>query len=202
MPTPASRGNTAFRDISVDSDTSLGGAATLTVTRRGAASLLTAEVAKYKLGAKNASYPLMFLQSISWQEKGPVADLVLSYQGSLSKKDNAVNISDDIAEESVTITTDTGENVNFRYFAQTTTYSYIATGKFAPTRPRYPAVVPSSLPVGQLRQPNPPNYTGSISGAYKLAGILVAFQRTTLAEDSWEVTESWKNLVEPVNPNA
>lgn len=201
MPTPASKGNTAFRDISVDSDTSLGGAATLTVTRRGAASGLAAEVAKYKLGAKSASYPQMFLQTISWQEKGPVADIVLTYQGSLSKTDNAVNITDDIAEESVTITTDTGENVNFRYFAQTTSYSYIATGKFPPKSPKYPAVVPSNLPVGFLRQPNPPNYTGSISGAYKLEGILVAFQRERLAEDSWQVTESWKNLVEPVNPN-
>ena len=201
MPTPASKGTTSFRDVSIDSDTSLGGAATLTVTRRGVATSLAAEVANYKLGDKNASYPLMFLQSISWQEKGPVADLVLSYQGSLSKNDNAVYISDDIAEESVTLTTSTDENVNFRYFAQTTSYSYIAKGKFPPTRPKYPAVVPSSLPVGQLRQPNPPNYTGNISGAYKLAGILVAFQRTRLAEDSWQVTESWKNLVEPVNPN-
>jgi len=201
MPTPASKGTTSFRDVSVDSDTSLGGASTLTVTRRGVATSLAAEVAKYKLGQKNSSYPLMFLQSISWQEKGPVADLVLSYQGSLSKNDNAVNISDDIAEESVTLTTSTGENVNFRYFAQTTAYSYIAEGKNAPTRPKYPAVVPSKLPVGQLRQPNPPNYTGSIAQSYMLVGILVAFQRTRLAEESWQVTESWKNLVEPTNPN-
>jgi hypothetical protein len=202
MPTPSSKGNTAFRDISVESETSLGGVASVTVTKRGAASLLAAEVKKYKLGSQSSSYGSGFLQSISWRENGPVADLVLIYQGSLAKQDNAVNIFDDIAEESVTITTSTDENVNFRYFSQTTTYSYIATGSAPPTRPKYPAIVPSSLPVGFLRQPNPPNYTGSISGAYKLEGILVAFQRNRLTDNSWEITESWKNLVEPINPNS
>jgi hypothetical protein len=53
------------------------------------------------------------------------------------------------------------------------------------------------LPVGLLRQPNPPKYTGSIAGKYKLEGVLAGFQRTRIAKAVWAVTETWKNLVEP-----
>lgn len=200
MPTPNSVANTNFRDYSVEPSKSFDGPDSLIVTRRGAVSGLTAEVALWKRGAVHSVYKNMFLQTISWQERGPACDVILAYLGYLDTTDSdngVIDISDDIAEESVTITTSDNENVNFRYFAQTTSTRWIYRGAIAPSRPRFPGIVPTSLPVGLLRQANPPNYTGSISGAYKLEGVLVGFQRTRLAKGVWGIVETWKNLVEP-----
>jgi hypothetical protein len=203
MPTAASVGTTSFRDYSVDPSKGFDGPDSLVVTRRGAVSGITAEVALWKRGARHATYRDMYLQTVSWQERGPVADVVLTYSGFIDSTDTdngVIDLSDDVVEESVTLTTDANENVNFRYFAQTTTTRWIYRGPTAPPNPRFPGVVPTSLPVGFLRQPNPPNYTGSISGAYKLEGILAGFQRVRLAKSVWAVVETWKNLVEPVAP--
>lgn len=200
MPTPNSVANTNFRDYSVEPSKSFDGPDSLIVTRRGAVSGLTAEVALWKRGAVHSVYKNMFLQTISWQERGPACDVILAYLGYLDTTDSdngVIDISDDIAEESVTITTSDNENVNFRYFAQTTSTRWIYRGASIPSRPRFPGVVPTRLPVGFLRQANPPNYTGSISGAYKLEGVLVGFQRTRLAKGVWGIVETWKNLVEP-----
>jgi len=201
MPTPSGRGNTSFRDYSVEPSKGFDGPDSLVVIRRGALSGITAEVATWKRGARHATYRDMYLQPVSWVERGPVADVTLSYSGFIDSTDTdsgVIDISDDIAEESVTVTTSTGENVNFRYFAQTATTRWISRNSTAPPNPRFPGVVPTSLPVGFLRQPNPPNYTGSISGTYKLEGVLAGFQRVRLAKSLWAVVETWKNLVEPV----
>ena len=201
MPTAASAGNTNFRDYSVESAKSFDGPDSLVVTRRGAVSGITAEVALWKRGAVHGTYRNMYLQTVSWSERGPVADVILTYSGFLDSTDSdngVIDISDDIAEESVTITTSAGENVNFRYFAQTTTTRWISRAAASPSRPKFPGVVPTSLPVGLLRQPNPPNYTGEISGTYKLEGVLAGFQRVRIAKGVWAVVETWKNLVEPV----
>lgn len=201
MPTPTSVGNTSFRDYSVEPFKSFDGPDSLIVTRRGALSSLAAEIALWKRGAAHATYRNMFLQTIGSTERGPVSDVILVYSGFLDATDSdngVIDISDDIAEESVTLTTDSGENVNFRYFAQTSTTRWISRSSTIPARPRFPGVVPTSLPVGLLRQPNPPNYTGSISGQYKLEGVLAGFQRVRLAKSVWAVVETWKNLVEPV----
>lgn len=201
MPTPNSVANTNFRDYSVEPFKSFDGPDSLTVTRRGAVSGITAEVALWKRGARHATYRDMYLQTISWAERGPVADVVLTYSGfidSTASDGGVIDLSDDVVEESVTLTTDANENVNFRYFAQSTTTRWIYRGSTAPSRPRFPGVVPTSLPIGLLRQPNPPNYTGSISGQYKLEGVLAGFQRVRLAKSVWAVVETWKNLVEPV----
>lgn len=201
MPTPASKGNTDFRDVSIAFNQSIEGY-TRTVTRRGAASALDAELNKYKVNGKSGSG--FYLESISSSEKGPVAEVVLTYRRSLetnANQKNVTTVTDDITEESVTLTTSTGENVNFRYFSQTTNYTYIADGPTPPKGPRHSAVVASSIPIGFLRQPNPPNYTGSIQGAYKSEGVLVSFSRQRLADGSWQVSESFKNLIEPVSQN-
>ena len=204
MPTAASRGTTSFRDFSVDSAKGFDGPDTLTVTRRGAVGTanaqLNAELALWKRGAAHSTYKNMFLQTVSWQERGPVCDVVLNYLGFLDATDTdkgVIDITDDIAEESVTITTTTGENVSFRYFAQTATTRWISRSTTYPKRPKFPGVVPTSLPVGLLRQPNPPNFTGDIAGQYELEGVLAGFQRVRLAKTVWAVTETWKNLVEP-----
>lgn len=205
MPTAASRGTTSFRDYSVDSAKGFDGPDALTVTRRGAVGTanaqLNAELALWKRGAAHSTYKNMFLQTVSWQERGPVCDVVLNYIGFLDATDTdrgVIDITDDIAEESVTITTDLGENVNFRYFSQTATTRWISRSGSAPKRPRFPGVVPTTLPVGFLRQPNPPNYIGSIADQYELQGVLAGFQRARLAKGVWAVTETWKNLVEPI----
>lgn len=200
MPTAASVGTTSFRDYSVEPHKSFDGPDSLVVVRRGVVSSITTEIAAWKRGAAHATYRNMYLQTISWQERGPVADVTLVYSGYLDATDSdngVIDISDDIAEESVTLTTDEGENVNFRYFAQTTTTRWISRSTVSPPRPRFPGIVPTTLPTGFLRQPNPPNYTGSISGQYKLEGVLAGFQRVRLAKSVWAVVETWKNLVEP-----
>jgi hypothetical protein len=203
MPTPVSVGNTAFRVVSIDETISLDGLDTLTVVRRGAVSGLTVERNAWRRGQTYPDYRNMFLQTINSVDRGPVVDVTLTFTGFINSNDSdngIVDISDDIAEESVTITTDADENVNFRYFAQTTTTRWISRGSSPPTRPRFPAVVPTTLPVGYLRQPNPPNYSGSKTGRFKLEGVLAGFQRVRLSRNVWAVVESWKNLVEPVNP--
>lgn len=201
MPTPNSVGNTAFREHSVEEYISFDGPDTLVVTLRGAATDLQAERNKWKRGQTYPGYKTVFLQTKNSVDRGPACDLVLSFLGYIEATDTnngVIDISDDIAEESVTITTSTGENVNFRYFAQISTTRWLSRSATIPSRPRFPGVVPTSLPIGLLRQPNPPNYTGSISGQYKLEGVLAGFQRVRLAKSVWAVVETWKNLVEPV----
>lgn len=205
MPTAASRGTTSFRDYSIDFTKGHDGADTMSITRRGAVGTgnaqLNAELALWKRGAAHATYKAMYLQTVSWQERGPVCDVVLNYLGFLDATDTdsgVIDITDDITDESVTITTSTGENVNFRYLAQTATTRWISRSSKIPSRPRFPGVVPTTLPVGFLRQPDPPNYSGTKAGRYKLEGVLVSFQRTRLSKSVWAVIETWKNLVEPI----
>jgi hypothetical protein len=206
MPTAASKGTTSFREYSVDSAKGFDGPDTMTVTRRGAVgasnALLNTELNLWRRGSAHGTYKNMYLQTVSWQDRGPVCDVILNYVGFLDSTDTdkgVIDITDDIVEESVSITTSTDENVNFRYFSQTTTVRWISRSTQYPRRPKFPGIVPTSLPVGFLRQPNPPNYTGSISGQYKLEGVLAGFQRVRLAKSVWAVTETWKNLVEPVS---
>ena len=206
MPTAASRGTTSFREYSVDSARGFDGPDTMTVTRRGAVgasnALLNTELNQWRRGSAHGTYKNMYLQTVSWQDRGPVCDVILNYVGFLDSTDTdngVIDISDDIADESVTIATTADENVNFRYFSQTTTTRWISRSTQYPTRPKFPGIVPTSLPIGFLRQPNPPKYTGSISGRYRIEGVLAGFQRVRLAKSVWAVTETWKNLVEPVS---
>jgi hypothetical protein len=201
MPTPIGKGTTTFREVSVQETVSRSGLDGLTVVLRGINSGLAAEKAKWKRGTRHTNYPNMYLETKDSIDRGPVAELTLNFIGYIdATSDNGiVDIEDSISSQSVTINTDADENISFRYFAQATTVRWIYRGIYSPTRPLFPGIVPSSLPTNLLFQPDPPKYTGSISGRYKPVGRLAQFTRTRLAPSVWAVVESWENLIEPVS---
>jgi hypothetical protein len=199
MPTPVGKGTTTFREVSVQETVSRSGLDGLTVLLRGIHSGLATEKAKWKRGAKYTGYPNMYLETKDSIDRGPVAELTLNFIGYIdsTSDDGVVDIEDSISSQSVTINTTDDENISFRYFAQATTVRWIYRGSTSPTRPRFPGIVPSSIPTNLLFQPDPPKYTGSISGRYEPVGRLAQFARTRLAPSVWAVVESWENLIEP-----
>jgi hypothetical protein len=201
MPTPVGKGTTTFREVSVQETVSRSGLDGLTVVLRGIHSGLTVEKKKWKRGASYTGYSNMYLETKDSIDRGPVAELTLNFIGFIdATSDNGVvDIEDSITSQSVTINTSDDENVSFRYFAQATTVRWIFRGKDLPVRPRFPGIVPSTIPTNLLFQPDPPNYKGSISGRYNPIGRLAQFTRTRLAPSVWAVVESWENLIEPAS---
>lgn len=201
MPTPISVSNTAFREVSTQETVSRSGLDGLTVILKGAASALQAERNKWKRGDTYPGYRNMYLETKDSTHSGPVANLILSFIGFIDSPTSnvVVDIDDSITAQSVTLNTDEDENVNFRYFAQSATTRWISRGANPPARPRFPGIVPSTIPTDYLFAPDPPNYIGSISGRYKATGRLVQFQRTRLAPSVWAVVETWENLIEPTS---
>jgi hypothetical protein len=200
MPTPAGKGNTNFREVSVDEQISKSGLDGLTVVLRGIRTQLATEKAKWKRGAKYTGYANMYLETKSTRDSGPVAELILNFTGFIDNDtpDNGlIDIEDSITSQSVTLNTDADENISFRYFAQVATVRWISRTKDAPRSPKFPGIVPSSIPTNLLFQPDPPKYTGSIAGRYEPIGRLAQFSRMRLAPGVWAVVESWENLIEP-----
>jgi hypothetical protein len=199
MPTPAGKGTTSFREVSVQETVSRSGMDGLTVVLKGIHSALSATKATWTRGKTYPGYPNMFLETKDSIDRGPVAELTLNFIGFIDATiDNGVvDIEDSISEQSVTLNTDADENVSFKYFAQVTTVRWLYRGSAMPRTPKFPGVVPSSIPTNMLFQPDPPNYSGSISGRYEPVGRLAQFTRTRLAPSVWAVVESWENLIEP-----
>jgi hypothetical protein len=201
MPTSIGVGTTNFREVSVSETVNRQGVDSLTVSLRGKATGLQAVFDLYRRGSTYPGYPNMFLDSKSFDERGPVADIILNYIGFIDvTTDNGLtDVEDSITDQSVTLTTDEDENVTFRYFCQSTTSRWIYRGASKPTSPKFRGVVPSEIPTNLLFQPNPPNYTGSIAGRYKPNGRLAQFTRTRIAPNVWAVVETWENFIEPKN---
>lgn len=201
MPTPNGVGTTTFREVSVEETVSRSGMDSLTVTLRGAATNLAATKALWTRGKTYPGYPNMFLETRNSYDRSPVVDLVLTFIGfiDITRDNGVVDIEDNISAQSVTLNTNKDENVNFQYFAQSTTTRWIYRGTDKPTRPRFPGVVPSYINVGYLFAPDPPNYVGSISGRYKPVGKLIQFSRTRLAPSVWAVIETWENRIDPIS---
>lgn len=200
MPTPLGVGNTSFREVARAGVVNRQGMDSMTVTLRGKSTSLSATFDTYSRGEVDATESSMYLDTKSYEERGPVSDIILNYVGFLESTTGEARyeIDDSITEQSVTLATDTGENVAFRYFAQSTTHRWIHRGSAKPTTPRYRGIVPSSLPTNQLFNPVPPNYTGSIAGRYEATGRLAQFQRTQVAPSVWTVVETWENIIEPI----
>jgi hypothetical protein len=201
MPTPISVANTAFREVSVQETKNRGGMDSVSIRLRGVASALAAAKATYRRAGKYGSYSTMGIETIDSTDSGPVAEISITLLGFIDAVDSqngVVSITDDISAQSVTINTDADENITFNYFSQTTSVRYISRTAQSPRNTKYPGVVPSAVATGTLFQPNPPKYTGSISGRYKLVGRLISFQRERIADNVWAVAETWSNLIEPV----
>lgn len=201
MPTSIGVGTTSFREVSIAENINRQGVDSLTVTLRGKATGLQAAFDGYKRGSTYTGYANMYLDSKSKEERGPVADIILNYIGfiDVTGDNGVVEISDSISDQSVSLNTDADENVTFRYMGQSTTTRWIYRGIDKPMNPRFPGIVPSSISTNLLFQPDPPNYSGSISGRYKAVGRLMQFDRVRLAPSVWAVTETWANLIEPVS---
>lgn len=201
MPTALSVGTTTFRAVEINETLSRTGFDSLTVVLKGAASGLATELANWTRGKTYPGYPNMFLETRDSRDRGPVAEITLNFQGFLSSSpgtSDVIDISDSISRQAVTLTTDADENVSFSFYAQVTTTRWIYRGQFMPKQPKYPGVVPSTIPTNILFQPDPPNFEGSISGQYKANGRMSQFDRQRLAPGVWGVIESWEVLIEPI----
>lgn len=199
MPTPTGVGNTSFREVARNITVNRAGLDNMTVTLKGRSALLSATWNNYTRGKADSTYTSMFLDSKSYTDQGPVAEITLNYIGFVEPTTGTdkIEVDDSITEQSVTLNTDADEDVTFRYFAQSTTTRWIYRGFGKPTKPKYRGTVPSSINIGNLFQPNPPKYEGSIAGRYKVEGRLAAFARTLIAPSVWAVVETWENYVEP-----
>lgn len=200
MPIPLYVGTTTFREVSSNPVVNRSGLDTLTIVLRGKVTDLAAQTLLWARGVSYTGYPNMFLDSKSTADKGPIAEITLNFIGYIetaATENGLIDKSDGIARQSVTLNTDDDEDVTFAYYGQTTTARWISRTVAIPQSPRFPAVVPSTLPVAQLFAPYPPKYTGSISGRYKVEGRLSQFERTRLAVSVWSVVESWEILIEP-----
>jgi len=204
MPTPISKGNVAFREVSADETLNRSGLDSLSVVLRGARAGLAAERNKWQRGSKYAGYPNMFLETRSSLDKGPVAEITLNFVGSLSSQvfaNGVIDRSDSITRQSVSLTTSTGENVSLQYFAQQNTTRWMSYSAQAPRSPRFGSVVPTSIPVTALFSPDPPNFKGSLSNAFQPVGRLAQFDRQELSPGVWMVVESWEVMVDPISQN-
>lgn len=202
MPTAASVGTTTFREISVEPVLNRSGMDSLTVILKGRSSALATEIANWTRGRTYPGYPTMYLETRSHVDRGPVAEITLNFIGLLSTastENGAIDFEDSITRQSVSITTDEDENVNFQYYAQSTTTRWISRGPQIPTTPKFKGRVPTEVPVNALFAPDPPNYSGSIAGKYKGVGRLAQFTRSRVAPGVWMVVETWEIMVEPKN---
>lgn len=201
MPTPTGTGTVTFRVVSEDQGINYDGSDSLTVRLRGDASLLTAASAAYTRYSTHAEYPAMYLTSKRTIDRGPVAEIELTYTGyieALTPDNGLISISDDISLQTVQLTSDEDENVTFSYRGQTTTWVWMTRSQSKPEFPRFGIPVPSDIPTGLLFNPSPPNYNGSVTSAYNLGSRLTQFRRDRIAPGLWRVTETWMMSIEPV----
>lgn len=201
MPTPTGTGTVTFRVVSEDQGINYDGSDSLTVRLRGEASLLTAASAAYTRYSTHAEYPAMYLTSKRTIDRGPVAEIELTYTGyieALTPDNGLISISDDISLQTVQLTSDEDENVTFSYRGQTTTWVWMTRSQSKPEFPRFGIPVPSDIPTGLLFNPSPPNYNGSVTSAYNLGSRLAQFRRDRIAPGLWRVTETWMMSIEPV----
>lgn len=201
MPTPTGTGTVTFRVVSEDQGINFNGSDSLTVRLRGEASLLSAASAAYTRYSPHASYPTMFLTGKRTIDRGPVAEIELTYTGyleSLTPDNGLISLSDDISLQTVQLTSDEDENITFSYRAQTTTWVWMTRSESKPEYPRFGIPVPSEIPTGLLFNPSPPKYDGSVASAYKLGSRLTQFRRDRIAPGLWTVTETWMMSIEPI----
>jgi hypothetical protein len=200
MSTPLYVGTTTFREVAANPVVNRNGLDTLTIVLRGKVADLAAQTLLWTRGISYTGYPNMFLDSKSTVDKGPVAEITLNFIGFIesgSLRNGLIDRKDGISRQSVTLNTDDDEDITFAYYSQTTTARWISRTAAIPQAPRFPATVPTTIPIAQLFAPYPPKYTGSISGRYKVEGRLSQFDRDELSPSVWSVVESWEILIEP-----
>lgn len=201
MPTALSVGTTTFREVSVEEVHNRSGLDSLTVVLRGKATYLTTESALWTKGRSYTGYPNMALETKAIRDQGPVAEISLHFIGFISSdtpENGLIDKQNDVALNSVSLTSSGGTNVQLQYYGQVTTYRWVHRGTVEPARPKFYIPVPTGLPLGYLHAPYPAKFSGSIAGSYQLAGRCTQFSVTRLSPAMWGVSESWAVTVEPV----
>jgi hypothetical protein len=201
MPTPLYLGNTDFREVETNPVVNRTGLDSLSVTLKGRSTALAAELLKWPMGINYPGYPNMFLDTHSTRDRGPIAEIALSFRGFITSyvpENGLIDVDDQITRQSVSLTTESDETVTFAYYGQVTTYRWLSKGTEIPSLPKFRARVPSSININNLFRPFPPQFNrGDVAGRYRTEGRLSGFSRTRLAASIWAVTETWEILIEP-----
>ena len=146
-------------------------------------------------------YDAMYLADRSYQKGIGFSTVDLVYWGFRNVDDltadgtGAITLEDRTELVNTTVTTDVdGENVDFKYYAPTTTYGWIYSGATAPSLPRFVGVLGSGISV-QMIDPYPPTYEGTPQTEFELRNV--SFQRTRIAPNLWAVVEVNQVRLEP-----
>ena len=209
MADPTYIGNTSFRTFAVVETENSESSDILTVVLRGDFDELDAVNSSWTRGRSGTTlgYPNMFLQTKSVSSGGgqPFAEIILNFEGFLvATFSNPVNIEDSLTIQSGSFVSDKPDDegnqvvVQASFYAQQTSISWIHRGKNAPTKPQYPAIVPSEVNTSTLFNKQPPTFDGSLQ--VKNTGLLAGFTRSELATGIWAVTETWIVRMEPKEP--
>lgn len=201
-------GSTGFRTFSVVENENSESSDTLTVILRGDLDGLEVVNRAWIRGRSGTTlgYPNMFLQTKIVNSGGgqPFAEITLNFEGFLAATfDNPVSIEDSLTIQTGSFLTDEpDENGNYvavqaSFYAQQTSVSWIHRGRNAPTKPEYPAVVPSEVNTSTLFNKVPPKYDGNLQ--VENVGLLAGFSRSELATGIWAVTETWIVRMEPTS---
>jgi hypothetical protein len=203
MPTPLYVGlSDTYTVAELSEEISRSDMDSLRIVLRGKYSSLDAQFDLWTRGQSYPGYPNVALDHKSKRKRGPIGEIDLVFIGFIQQADaenGLVDIVDDITAQSVSLTSDSDENVTWQYYGQQTTYRWISRSSAKPTAPRFKAIVPSNIPTNFLFNPYPSNYGGSFTASYQIRGRLAQFQRTRIAPKLWGVVETWINHIEPVD---
>jgi len=198
MATPSYIGDNSWRTVATEESVNSEGLDTLTITRRGSYLASDEEWDSYERtdSATPFGKASMYLTSKTRRKAGQHDEITLQYEGFLGDAFvNPISVTDSIDQQATTLVTTTGENVQVKFMAQSTTARWLSYSLTAPRSPQYPATVPSDIDSSNLFDPYPANYTGTLQ--YVVRGRLMAFQREQLATGVWAVVETWAVRVEP-----
>lgn len=199
-------GTTSYLTFSEEPLENSEGVDTLRIVRRGDRTDYNTEFDGWTRGkvASSLGYPNMYLQQKRAIKGGGsnFCTIELDFAGFLSTTlANPIGTSDSMVLQSSTFVSDendpdgNAQNVQASFYAQQTTVRWIYRGAGAPTTPRYPSIVPSTVPTGILFNEYPASYTGTLQT--KNVGRLAQFDREELATGVWGVIETWVNRIEP-----
>lgn len=206
MATPVFVGDTAMRVVSEIPMVNREGFDTLSVRFQGADSAIDSFLNSWPVGTRatgltalggSTNYSNMYLQTRSVTRGRSIGYVDTAFIGYIENTDaNPISLSSRIGRMGVNLTTTQDENVAFEYNSEVTTARWLHYGNTAPRSPKYPISIPTDVPIAQLYNPNPANFTGQINA--KLQGNLAQFDRERLAPGVWGIVETWELRILPV----
>ena len=104
MPTPLFLGNTDFREVETNPVVNRTGLDSLSVTLKGRSTALATELLNWPMGVTYPGYPNMFLDTRSTRDRGPIAEISLSFSGFITSyvpENGLIDVDDQITRQSV-----------------------------------------------------------------------------------------------------